>query len=155
MKKLALTGILGLLLLISAQAQEYSTGIGIRGGFSNGLTVKHFLSETKAVEGILATRWNGFYITGLYEIQNIAFDTPGLYWFYGVGGHLGSINGNNSRFNDGVNHTLLGIDAILGLEYCFNELPISLSLDWKPTFDLIGDSDVGFDNGAFSIRYIF
>lgn len=140
---------------IFVQAQEYTTGIGIRGGFSNGLTVKHFISDDRAVEGILATRWNGFYITGLYEIHKNAFNTAGLYWYYGIGGHLGAINGNNSRFDDGKNHTLIGIDGVLGIEYSFDELPISLGVDWKPMFDLIGDSDIVFDNGAFSIRFIF
>lgn len=155
MKKLVLAGFIGFFLLINAQAQEYNTGIGIRGGFSNGLTVKHFIKDTKAVEGILATRWNGFYLTALYEIHYNAFNTPGLYWYYGIGGHFGTINGNNRRFEDGVNHTLIGIDGILGIEINFSEFPINLGLDWKPTFDLIGDTDVIFDNGAFSIRYIF
>ncbi len=50
-------------------SQDYTTGIGLRGGPSNGLTVKHFISQKAALEGILTTRWGGFGLTGLYEIN--------------------------------------------------------------------------------------
>ena len=53
--------------LLPAIAQDYKTGIGIRGGTQNGLTVKHFFSEHSAIEGIVSTRWEGFYVIGLYE----------------------------------------------------------------------------------------
>src|SRR5690606_36147238 len=81
----------GLLLAItmSAQAQDYNTGIGLRGGFSQGLTVKHFVSDKAALEGILHTRWSGLMVTGLYEIHNDIANAPGLRWYYGGGAHIG------------------------------------------------------------------
>ena len=48
-------------------AQDYRTGIGLRAGVPYGLTIKHFLTKSNALEGILASRWGGFIITGLYE----------------------------------------------------------------------------------------
>lgn len=139
-----------------ATAQSYQTGVGLRGGFSNGITVKHFISEGTAVEGILSTRWRGFLITGLYELEK-STAVNGLDWYYGVGGHIGVWNNNrdNNPFTDDGGATILGIDGILGIEYTFGGIPINLSLDWKPAFNLIGSTGFWGDSGALSIRYVF
>ncbi len=155
MKKLFFAFILLLATTLISNAQDYSTGIGFRGGLSNGLTVKHFISSENAVEGILSTRWQGFNITGLYEIHNQAFDTPGLKWYYGFGGHIGFWNAHNPWFNDRGNYTVVGVDGIIGLEYSFAEVPINLGLDWKPGLNLIGYTGFWGDEVALSIRYIF
>jgi hypothetical protein len=137
------------------QAQDYNTGIGLRGGPSSGLTVKHFLSDKAALEGILATRWGGWNITGLYEI-NKPLPQPRLNWYYGAGLHIGSWNGDrNPWFNDKENHIVLGADLILGIEYNFSELPLNVSLDIKPGFNVIGYKGLWGDEVALSLRYIF
>jgi len=143
-------------LFVNAQ-QSYSTGIGLRGGLASGVTVKHFISDKAALEGILSTRWRGTIITGLYEIQQIAFDTPGLYWYYGGGAHIGFWGNYRSHpwFDDNASYTVIGIDGILGLEYAFAEIPFNVSLDWKPAVNLTGYSGLWADGGAFSVRYIF
>lgn len=155
MKKLFFALALLLTTTLISNAQDYSTGIGFRGGIYNGITVKHFINSENALEGILSTRWSGFNVTGLYEIHNNTFDTPGLKWYYGAGGHLGTYDGNNKRYDDGDNHLVIGIDGIIGIEYSFAEAPINLGLDWKPTFDLIGGPDFWGDELALSIRFIF
>lgn len=156
MKKIILTLALVIFISAFASAQDYSTGVGLRLGFSNGLTVKHFLSQRSAVEGLLATRWRGFEITGLFEVHNQAFDVERLNWYYGFGGHIGFWNGDNTTWGDvGTNYTLIGIDGILGIEYNFSEVPINVSLDWKPAFNLTGYTGFWGDGGALSIRYIF
>jgi len=139
-------------------AQDYRTGIGLRGGFANGLTVKHFTHEKAALEFLLASRWRGVEITVLYEIHNQAFNTERLKWYYGIGGHIGFWNGDyTSRYwgDPGTSYTVVGIDGILGLEYSFAEAPINIGLDWKPAFNFIGYSGFWADGGALSIRYIF
>ena len=139
-----------------ALAQDYATGIGLRGGFSNGFTVKHFMDDDTAVEGILTTRWKGFMVTGLYEIHNYPFAVQGLSWYYGVGGHIGFWDGHDADWaDDDDSYTVIGVDGVLGLEYNFVEVPINLSLDWKPALNLIGYSGFWGDGGALSIRYIF
>ena len=57
---------MALFLFSFGQAQDYNTGIGLRGGLSNGLTIKHFISSNTALEGIISTRWRGLELTGLY-----------------------------------------------------------------------------------------
>ncbi len=153
MRKTILTLVLAISIVSLASAQDYKTGVGLRGGFSQGLTIKHFLGEKAAVEGIIATRWSGFEITGLYEIHNNAFDVEHLNWYYGFGAHIGSYTADKVPW--GTSGAVIGIDGILGIEYSFSEAPINIGLDWKPAFNLVGNSDFWGDGGALSIRYIF
>jgi hypothetical protein len=158
MKKIILTLTFVIFIYAFASAQDYNTGVGLRLGFSNGLTVKHFIGHRSALEGLLSTRWRGFEITGLYEVHNQAFDVERLNWYFGGGGHIGFWNGDNTygRWGDeGVNYIVIGIDGILGIEYNFEAVPVNISLDWKPAFNLTGYSGFWGDGGALSIRYIF
>ena len=158
MKKLLLSALVTIGITLAGNAQDYNTGIGLRAGFTNGLTVKHFLGQKAAIEGIFGTRWHGVELTGLYEIHNRAFDTDRLNWFFGFGGHVGFWDGDytytywGERNND---YMVIGVDGILGLEYNFVEVPINLSIDWKPSFNIVNNHDFWADGGALSIRYIF
>lgn len=156
MKKLFFALTLFLSTAIAVNAQDYNTGIGVRGGFSNGLTVKHFLDNNSAIEGILTSRWRGFNITGLYEIHAQAFNTPRLNWYYGFGGHIGFWDGYRDHpwFEDGT-YTVVGIDGILGIEYNIDAIPFNISLDYKPALNLIGYTGFWGDEVALSIRFIF
>ena len=159
-RKAVLSLVVGLLLTLGSEAtaQDYRSAVGLRFGTSNGLSVKHFLSEQAALEGILHTRWRGLLITGLYEFHQDLNDVPGLRWFYGGGAHIGTWNANrgNPRWGDrGEAHTVVGIDGIVGLDYKFDRAPVNLSLDYKPAFNI--SSDVGFwaDELALSLRFTF
>jgi hypothetical protein len=155
MKKNLLISLISVFSVLYGTAQGYKTGVGIRGGLSNGLTVKHFINENTALEGILTTRWRGFNVTGLYEIHNKT-KVNRLNWYYGAGAHIGFWNGDNVKWaNDNNDYTVIGIDGILGIEYNFEALPFNLSLDWKPAINLIGHNGFWGDGGAFSLRYIF
>jgi hypothetical protein len=152
MKKIVLTSLIVFCLVTISYTQDYTTGIGLRAGFYNGLTVKHFTGERSAFEVILSSRWRGLSITGLYEIHNQAFNTERLNWYYGFGGHVGFWNDEHHPY---TNETVIGIDGILGLEYNFTEIPINIGIDWKPGFNIVGYNNYWFDGGALSIRYIF
>lgn len=158
MKRTILSLAFAFILVIAINAQDYRTGIGFRGGLTNGLTVKHFLNEKNALEGLFATRWRGFEITGLFEIHNQAFKVERLNWYYGFGGHIGFWNGNYTHKYwgvEGTSYTVIGIDGILGIEYNFKAVPINIGLDWKPALNLSGYTGFWGDNGALSIRFIF
>jgi hypothetical protein len=150
--------IFAMLFSAEAQSQSYGTGIGLRSGVSNGLTVKHFISNNAAMEGILHTRWQGLVITGLYEVHQDIEEVRGLRWFYGGGAHVGSWNGNrdprwaDSNFNGA---TVFGIDGIIGLDYIFRNAPINLSLDYKPALNFTNNAGFWGDEVALSIRYAF
>jgi hypothetical protein len=153
MRRSILTILLVISLVSFINAQEYKTGIGLRGGLSQGLTIKHFVDRRAAFEGILATRWSGFDITGLYEIHDRAFDVEHLNWYYGFGAHIGSYNASSVPW--GSSGAVIGIDGILGIEYSFTEAPINIGIDWKPAFNILGNTQFWGDGGALSIRYVF
>lgn len=141
---------------LSTYGQLYNTGVGARLGTFNGLTVKHFTQEGQAFEGILSTRWNGFVVTGLYEFQRQFPDVNNLEWFFGGGAHIGFWH-SGSRYPHLGNSSasIVGLDLIIGIEYTFDEFPFSASLDWKPAFNLIGETGWWGDVAALSIRYTF
>ena len=156
MKKIILTMTLALFLNTFASAQDYNTAIGLRLGTSIGVTARHFLGEKSAVEGLLTTRWQGLEITGLYEFSNNAFEVDRLNWYFGFGAHLGFYNGNNTPWGEsGTSYAILGIDGIIGMEYSFIDVPINLSLDWKPMFNLTSYTGFWGDALALSVRYTF
>jgi hypothetical protein len=156
MRRFVLTVIFVLTIVNLSSAQNYKTGIGIRGGLYTGLTLKHFVSSNAAFEGLLSTRWRGFDLTGLYEIEAEAFDAKGLSWYYGGGAHIGFYNGSHTDWGIyGTSYTVVGIDGVLGLEYTFPKIPLNIGLDWKPFINLIGYTGFWPDGGALSIRYVF
>ena len=156
MKKIILTLTLAIFITAFASAQDYNTAIGLRLGTSIGVTARHFLGEKSAVEGLLTTRWPGLEITGLYEFSNNAFEVDRLNWYFGFGAHLGFYNGNNTPWGEsGTSYAILGIDGIIGMEYSFIDVPINLSLDWKPMFNLTSYTGFWGDALALSVRYTF
>lgn len=177
MRKIYLALVIGLFMITasaSAQNSGYTTGIGLRGGWESGITIKHFISDGRAIEGILSRGWGwgGFRITGLYEIQKGITGVEGLNWFYGAGAHVGFYSGkyygykcynggywdNKGNWHHGDcrdRYMAIGIDGILGLEYQIKEIPFTLGLDIKPSIDLIGWGGSHFGDGAFSVRYVF
>ncbi len=140
----------------TASPQDYKSAIGMRLGYSNGLTFKHFLESDKAAEVLLTSRYEGFNITGLYQIHGSLLGINGLNWYYGFGGHFGSWHGN-AKFNHykdpDRNYRVLGVDGILGAEYNFGAIPFCVSLDYKPGFNITGGSYFWPDEFALSIRY--
>ncbi|GAB3649989.1 hypothetical protein GCM10028791_16490 [Echinicola sediminis] len=139
-----------------AQAQSYSTGVGLRAGVTNGLTVKHFLTSEGAIEGILHSRWRGLVITGLYEVHKDIRELRGLKWFYGGGAHLGTWgNKSNHPFDEDRDYTVFGIDGIIGLDYKFDDAPVNLSLDYKPAFNITDNVGWWGDEIALSLRFTF
>lgn len=138
--------------------QLYKTGVGARLGAFSGLTVKHFVQEDQAVEGILSggIGWGGlggFVFTGLYEFQRPFADVPNLEWYFGGGGHLGLLYDGEDILFGGVARSVAGLDLIIGVEYTFDEFPFSAGLDWKPVFNIVGPRLLWGDIAALSIRY--
>jgi hypothetical protein len=155
MKRIFIMLVLALFTLNFLNAQEYHTGIGIRAGNFSGLTIKHFNRQRGAFEGLITSRWEGFAVTGLYELHNKAFDVNHLNWYYGGGAHVGFYNGSHAYWGDaGTAYTIIGIDGILGIEYSFDDIPINIGIDWKPALNLVGYTGI-WSEGALSVRYIF
>jgi hypothetical protein len=156
MKKSLVTFVLAIIITSVSFSQDYKTSLGLRAGLPYGATIKHFLNKYNAVEGILASRWSGFVITGLYENESWLGKYPSLNWYWGLGAHAGFWDqGMNPNVKSTYVGAVIGADAVLGIEYTFDEIPLNLSLDLLPTVNVIGSTGWGGINGAISIRYVF
>lgn len=152
LKKLFIVGLLVAAFTTTLSAQNYQTGFGVRLGYDNGLTLKHFISPSSAFEGILSASPHHFQLTGLYEYQQPVPGAPNLDWFVGLGAHLGNI------YKKGYagDKFIIGGDLIAGLEYAFPSAPFTIGLDWKPSFNFVGDwNDYWYAGLALSLRYTF
>lgn len=132
----------------SSKAQDYSTAIGIRLAPSAafvgaGFTIKHFIKENNAVEGILGIGNGGISIGGLYEWHNPINTVENLQWFAGAGAYVAFLNSTSA----------IGATGIVGLDYKFAEIPLNISLDWKPELNII--STIGFEGNAVGISARF
>jgi hypothetical protein len=160
MKKLFLSAMLIFGFAISANAQEISkNALGLRlgdnDGFGGEISYQRGLSGNNRLEFDLGWRnsqnVDAFKLVGLYHwVWNI---DGGFNWYAGAGAGIGSWN-NKKADVDGSFALLAGN---IGIEYNF-DIPLLLSLDFRPEFYLGGD-DYRRDNFgpdiALGIRYQF
>ncbi len=154
MKKVFLLLIAAVTFSVSLKAQDeegttgYKNAVGIRLSSSvptvkSGITFKHFFNNN-AVEGILSFGDGSTAICGLYEVHK-PFATDNLQWLIGFGGYVGFGNKTSN----------VGAAGIVGIDYKFADLPLNLTLDWKPELNIV--SKVGFEGSGvgFSARFTF
>jgi hypothetical protein len=130
----------------SVLAQDYKFGIGIRLSnasptLNNAITAKYFFSSSQAMEGILSFG-SRFGLGGLYQVHQ-PMQVKGLKWYYGVGGYVGFES----------NDVYLGPTGAIGLDYKFENIPLNLSLDWKPELDIL--PRIAFIPDAFGLSARF
>ncbi|WP_420576916.1 hypothetical protein [Ekhidna sp.] len=168
--KIILYVFFALISLGSAAQQLYEKSGGIRLGHTSGLTYKKFVTEDEAVEMILSGRNEGMQYTALYlfhQPMEFSFNDR-FYLHYGIGGHVGY-----EKFDD-ISKTLsnaagdefvyesksfytMGVDASLGIEYRWLEVPATFGFDIKPYFNFIGmrHTKARFWDAAISFKYVF
>lgn len=175
-----LLGLFSVLFMLSQplQAQEtYKHGLGLRVGSSYGLTYKTFFKNQLAFEGILSTRYYGKYngnngwgnnnynyryyrsggvLTGLLEYHIPISKLPELSIYFGGGIHLAFWQGRNydPYYYENRTYLFLGLDAIIGAEYVFKEVPIALAIDIKPSFHFSPHDNFWPDEAALSVRFL-
>ncbi|TVQ15356.1 MAG: hypothetical protein EA361_05875 [Bacteroidetes bacterium] len=155
MKKISLIVFVVLLGMGSLKAQDYKTGIGVRGGFYSGLSIKHFISGSDAIEGVIATHYRGVVLAAMYQKHTNAFDAPGLNWYYGPGAHLGFYDRRYSPWygsSDTGNFSTIGVLGVIGLEYKIEDLPITVGFDVTPALNLIPNVQFWIGAGV-TLRY--
>ncbi|MDH5610277.1 MAG: hypothetical protein OEY56_12445 [Cyclobacteriaceae bacterium] len=156
-------------LFVYGQSTYLQSG-GIRLGHSSGFTLKKFIVGEEAIEVLLSGRKEGCQLTAMYlfhEPMEIAF-SENFYVFYGIGGHAGyerhfgknkvlvNTNPYEYVFAD-KSYFVIGADLVLGLEYRWLSVPVSLGFDVKPYFNYMGMRyiDARFWDSAISFKYIF
>lgn len=128
-------------------AQDYRHQLGVRIGsvdqvLSTGFTYKYNFSSSTGIEAILDLK-DDIALGALFEKKTPLGNPSGLSWYYGAGGYVGFGNNNN-----------LGATGILGLDYQFSgNLPLSVSIDWKPELNLV--KEVAFRAATIGVSVRF
>jgi hypothetical protein len=168
MKKIILSAIMLMGLAFTAQAQDISkNALGLRfgdsGGFGGEISYQRALSSNNRLELDLGWRNrsnfnnngyddNAIKLTGLYQwVWNI---DGGFNWYAAVGGGLGNFNYDSN--GDSYSDTFVYAAGDIGIEYGFGEVPILLSLDFRPEFGGNGYYKNNYSSDvALAIRYQF
>ena len=149
MKKVLLIAVL-MVSALTVKAQDYNWAVGLRwGGENAGLTVKENLGAN-ALD--FTANWglgevSHLNVQGLYEWQYNLVDN--LNWYWGLGAHVGMWGGK------GNGALWLGVDAVIGMEYKFPGVPIAISADYRPGFNLLPETSGGWGDWGLGLKFCF
>ena len=157
MKKLIVMSFIGALFFAQATAQSlgssYKTAIGVK-VYPAAISVKHFIKDNVALEGLGYFWQYGSRITGLYEFHGNINGAPGLKWYIGPGAHIGFWNDKwRKDYPTRENGVAIGVDGVLGLDYKIKGAPINISVDWQPSFNLVGYNYFEGGWGGLGVRF--
>jgi hypothetical protein len=153
MKKIRLIlAIAAVCFVTTTQAQNtsssYRTALGVK-FYPGAISIKHFVNNRAAIEGLASFWKGGVRFTGLYELHYPLLQVDGLQWYVGPGAHIGFYD---DKYYGG--NTFFGIDGVLGVDYKIPGAPLNVSLDWNPSFEF-GDGAEFQSWGGLGIRFTF
>jgi hypothetical protein len=160
MKKIVFVFLLtaGIASFSNLAAQDYKTALGVRLSSSNAMqnnsvSIKQFIREKMAIEGLF-TFGDPLALGALLEFYK-PLSPAGLTWFYGAGGYVSFVKKVNVNTLKSTTDPNFGAQGIVGLDYKFSNIPLNISLDWKPELNIV--SDINFEPAAigFSARFTF
>ncbi|MDD2996957.1 MAG: hypothetical protein PHP99_12215 [Paludibacter sp.] len=149
MKKVILSFFLIAFAFVSVKAQVDGRAIGLRfsGILDNNaeISYQHPLSQINRLEVDLGLNHDMIALTGVYQwVWDFSQLADGFNLYAGVGGLVGV---DNSRM--GLSFVGQG-----GIEYTFN-IPLQLSLDYRPAVSIISGINNNFANLCLSARFKF
>ncbi len=160
MKKIVFVFLLvaGINAMQTVSAQYYKTALGVRLSSSNAMqnnsiSIKQFINERTAIEGLL-TFGDPLALGALIEFHK-PISASGLTYFYGAGGYISFVKTVNVITQKTSTDPNIGAQGIIGLDYKFANVPLNLSLDWKPELNIV--TDINFEPAAigFTARFTF
>ncbi len=164
MNRFILTAII-LLFATSVFTQDFRQAVGIRAGLTAGFEYRIYADEMNSYKFLVGSRERGLIVHALREFHRYElFDfTDQLNFVFGAGVHAGYERWDqqyvsyNSVYYQTHTAFIAGLDGLAGLEYMFQEVPISLGLEVKPYFDLFGKEMFDFQifDFAFTAKYHF
>lgn len=144
MKKIFIVVLAALAFTVAASAQPRA--IGARIGYGGEVSYQHYLGNNFAEFDLGFLGGYGFSVAGVYDFN---LGQAGDVNFYaGPGAQLTVLNGEDAL--------KLGIAVVgqIGAEYAIPSAPITISLDWRPSF-YITQTHFGWEGIALGIRYRF
>ena len=159
MGRVLLGAAIGLLLLCGSARAQYFYTWALGGRFGSplfGASIKGFLNDRSALEGITSFGSFGIGITGLYEYHLYLPGVPGLRPFLGGGAHVatGRASAYNPYADSQFSDIYAGLDGVTGVEYVFEDIPLALSIDVLPVLNFPGRIGLWWNAGV-SVRYMF
>lgn len=129
-------------------SSSYQTAVGVK-FYPGAISLKHFVNNKGALEGLAYFWKGGVRITGLYELHYPLLQVDGLQWYIGPGAHIGFYD---EKYYGST--AFIGIDGVLGVDYKIPGAPLNLSLDWNPSFEF-GNGAEFQSWGGLAIRFAF
>ena len=151
-KTLIVLSLVAGIMISSANAQSnYKTGVGLGLDFGTGTTLvgpslKHFFTENHVGQFEVLFGSRVTFIQAFYEYHKDFPNAAGLKWYLGAGAGFALYKGGSTFM----------LKPIGGLDYKINDVPLSVSFDWRPSI-FIGDGDSDFEPArfGFGFRYTF
>lgn len=155
MKRILLIVALFLTCTFAANAQSgngYKNAIGIRGGWGAEVSYQRYISPANRLEGTLGIDRYGFCVEAMHQwMFELPINTSGLWqWYAGAGVGIGSWDDDD--FKHGFSMGLLGQ---IGIEYTFANIPLQLSLDYRPGFYFLPEDEANWGGIAIGVRFCF
>jgi hypothetical protein len=158
-----------LIATIPSFGQDRHNAVGLRGGGTWGVTYDYIHSEYTGISGLISFREKGMQITGLLKFYRPAFQrvTDRFWWYFGFGAHVGYhkwkeyyyyYNSQYYYYREVTKYApVMGIDGNIGIEFRMDVLPITISVDYLPYFELLGKDyyKMQFFDFGFGIKYTF
>lgn len=125
-------------------AQAYKNAIGIRAGYSSGLSYRHLSIRSLVLEGQALFNSKGFQFTALAEYQFTPHDKRRVYYYAGAGPCYGDWEGK----------TAIGAALVVGTEYVFRQVPLCMGAEWKPMVSFYTDINYLLPDFGVTVRYV-
>ena len=150
----------------AAFSQYYNKEVGMRGGYSSGITFRVNLEEDLSYEGQLSYRDQGAIFTVIRQKrQEMGMDRLGNWEFlYGFGVHAGFYFTDSYRiffrevyFGREIFTPVIGMDGYVGIDYRLVELPMSFGFSYQPHMEISLKQIFGINlwDFGFHVRYMF
>jgi len=157
-----------LTLALSINAQYNTSTIGLRLGGVSGLSYKFISDNNSGFELILGAKEKGAILTGIVQkYKPLATNRiSGFLLCYGGGGHVGyakhkeevirTVDDKTFYCEYEESNPVIGGDFMIGAEYRFESIPLHISLDYKPYFEVFGHKDFRLDlwDIGFTARWV-
>lgn len=133
-------------LVFTSKAQELGVRFGDVVGGNVAVDGVFATSEFSRIHADVSFGDNGVGLDALWDFvyRPLEVDAPGFFWYAGVGPSL--------YLHDPV---WLSAAGEVGIDYRFEEVPISLSFDWRPTLRIVEDTNMLFGLFGLNVRYVF
>ena len=126
-------------------AQEIGFRLGNVAGGSAAIDGVFELGKFNRIHTDVSFGDGGVGVEALWDFLYKPVDGETLKWYVGVGPPV--FFGNPDPF--------IGASGEIGLEYRFEEVPIVLGLDWRPTLWILEDTKFHAGSFGFNARYVF